>query len=155
MPYTFVPKEKHAKAYSTLFISSKNSKIICRVINKKKLTTAKRLLSDLVEKKRDLERKYYSTAAEEILKLVKSCEKNAEALGLETNRLFVYAASSAGANLRRGRRRSDFGHRMKVSNVAIILVEKGKSAETPKKPVKKEKAAHTDKVEKKETAAKV
>lgn len=152
MPYTFVPKEKHAKAYSTLFISPKNAKIICRVINKKKLSTARRLLSDLTEKKRDLERKYYSTAAEEISKLVKSCEKNAEALGLESNKLFIYASSSVGANLRRGRRRSDFGHRMKVTNVSIILVEKGKSAETTKKPAKKDKVVKTEKAEKKTEA---
>ncbi len=136
MPYTFTPKEKHAKAYSTLFISSKSAKIICRVINKKKLSTVRRLLSDLVAKKRDLDRKYHSTAADEIDKLIKSCEKNADAMGLDMGNLFVYASSSVGPNMRRGRRKTDFGHRMKVTNVGIFLVEKGKAE---KKAGKKEK----------------
>jgi ribosomal protein L22 len=128
MPYTFKPEEKHAKAYSMLPISSKDSKILCRAIRKKKLSTASRLLSDLDSRKRDLEGKYYSNAVYEIKKLLQSCEKNADALGLEKNRLFVYASSCVAGNMRRGRRRSDFGHRLKMTNVEIMLVEKGKEA---------------------------
>lgn len=129
MPYTFVPKEKHAKAFSTLPISSKDAQTICRVIRKKKLSTVKRLLEGLEKKERDLKGKYYSKAVLHIKKLLESCEKNAEALGLEKNRLFVYASSCVAGNIRRGRRRSDFGHRLKMTNVEILLVEKGKEVE--------------------------
>jgi ribosomal protein L22 len=140
MSYTFTPKERHAKARTIMYASSKHAQIICRLISKKKLTTVKRLLEQVLTRDRDIDHKYYSKAVEGILNLLKSCEKNAEALGLDMGKLFVYAASSNGGNLRRGRRRSDFGHRMKVTNLSIILVEKGKEAKkAEKKPAKKEK----------------
>ena len=126
MSYTFKPEEKHANAKSTLFISPKDSLILCRAIRKKKLTTAKRLLEDLVSSRRSLGGKYYSKAASQILRIINSCEKNAENLGLDSGRLFVYASASYGPNMRRRRRRSDFGHNLKVTNMEIILVEKGK-----------------------------
>jgi ribosomal protein L22 len=139
MPYTFKPKEKHAKARSTLFVSPKDALIICKVIRKKKLTTVKRLLNDLNTRKRSLSGKYYSHAVLAILKLLNSCEKNAEALGIDIGKIFVYATSSNGPVMKRRRRRSDFGHAMKVANVEIILVEKGKEKSTSRKPAKEEK----------------
>lgn len=142
MSYTINPKEKHAKARSTLFISPKDALIVCRAIRKKKLTTARRLLEDLVAKKRSLGGKYYSHAVSAVLKMLKSCEKNAENLGLEMGRLFVYASASYGPNMRRRRRRSDFGHQLKVTNLEIVLAEQGKEtgARKPVKTGKKEEA---------------
>lgn len=139
MSYTINPKEKHAKARSTLFISPKDALIVCRAIRKKKLTTAKRLLEDLDAKKRSLGGKYYSHAVSAILKMLKSCEKNAENLGLEMGRLFVYASASYGPNMRRRRRRSDFGHLLKVTNLEIVLAEQGKET-VSRAPAKKEQA---------------
>lgn len=126
MPYTFQPKEKHAKAFGTLKISKKHATIICRVIRKKKLEVAKRLLEDLLAKRRSLRGKYYTKAVNEILKLLKSCEKNADFLNLDKGKLFVHASAHQGPNIRRRRRRFGFGSRMKIANVEIFLIERGK-----------------------------
>jgi len=133
MPYTFIPKENHAKAFGrNLKISSKNAAIICRVIRGKKLKVVKRLLNDLIDKKRSLGGKYYTNAAKEIKKLLESCEKNAEFLGLDTNSLFVHASATHGTIVRRRRRKAAFGSRMKMTNVEIILIEKTKKKDQKK-----------------------
>ena len=81
MPYTFVPKQKHAKAYIMYPISTKSAMVVCNVVKKKPLVRAKRLLEDLHAQRRSLEGKYYSKAVEHMIEALKSCEKNAEALG--------------------------------------------------------------------------
>jgi len=126
MPYTFKPKERHAKARSWLNISRKDALKICRVIRKKKLKTVKKLLDDLLKRKRSLKGKYYTKTVSEIKKLLESCEKNAENLGLDKEKLFVYASSCKGPTIRRARRKAEFGSNLKSTNVEIILVEKGK-----------------------------
>jgi len=127
MTYTIKPKEKHAKAYgSNLRISTKDAIKICRVIRKKPLDRAKRLLVDLVSKKRSLAGSYYSKAVAEMLSLLESCEKNAEFLGLDPEKLMVHASAHTGPITRRRRRKSAFGSRMKSTNVEIMLIEKGK-----------------------------
>ncbi|MCX6819013.1 MAG: hypothetical protein NT129_03365 [Candidatus Aenigmarchaeota archaeon] len=127
MTYTIKPTEKHAKAYgNNLRISTKDAIKICRVIRKKPRDRAKRLLVDLVNKKRSLAGSYYSKAVAEILSLLESCEKNAEFLGLDPEKLMVHASAQTGTITRRRRRKSAFGSRMKSTNVEIILIEKGK-----------------------------
>src|SRR3989344_6014738 len=118
MAYTFKPTEKHAKAYgNNLRISAKKSVILSRVIRGKKLSTAKRLLSDLAEGKRTLDGKYYTKTVKEMIRLLNSCEKNAESMNLNAGSLFVHASASKGSNLRRRRRKGNFGSKMKTSNV--------------------------------------
>lgn len=134
MPYTFKPKQKFSKSFGrNLRISRKDSVVICRVIKKKKLKTAKRLLEDLLSKRRNLKGKYYSKAVEEILNLLQSCEKNAEYLGLDKNKLFVHASAHQGSISRRRRRKSAFGSRMKMTNIEIFLIERGKEKESKEK----------------------
>lgn len=126
--YTFKPKENFAKAHGTdVRISSKDAHIICKVITKKTLKRAKRLLEDLRDEKRHLEGQYYTKAVEEILNLLNSCEKNAEFKNLDKGRLMVHASATFGSNLRRRRRKGSFGTKMKTSNVEIMLIERGKS----------------------------
>lgn len=139
MPYTFEPKERHAKAYSWLNISQKDAKVICRVIRKKKLKVVKRLLEDLLARRRSLKGKYYTKAVTEIKKLLESCEKNAKALGLDSNKLFVYASSHKGPTIARRRRKYEHGRLMKSTNVEIILVERGKEKKVKKKAEKEKK----------------
>lgn len=133
MGYTFVPAQRHAKACNNnLRISSKNAEIVCRAIRKKKLSVARRLLEGLVDGTRDLRGKYYTKAAAEILGLLGSCEKNAENLGLDKGRLFVHASASEGTHMRRGRRKASFGSRMKMTNVEVMLIERGQAAKGSK-----------------------
>ena len=127
MPYTFEPEYPHAKAFSqNARVSAKDSVKLSSVVRGKKLTVAKRLLEDLTTKRRGLEGKYYSKAAEEMLRLLQSCEANAKAKGLDTGLLFVHTSATRGTNMRRGRRKSSFGSHMKSTNIEMILVERGR-----------------------------
>ena len=137
MPYTYKPKEEHAKAYGdNLGVSTKNAIKVCRAITRKKLTTAKRLLEDLMTERRSLNGKYYTNACAAILNVVESCEKNAEFMGLEMDKLFVHAGATHGVHRRRRRRKSGYGTAMKLSNVEIMLIQRGKEKTTKKKSEK-------------------
>lgn len=151
MPYTFVPKFRHAKAYgSNLRVSAKSAAIICAAIRDKPLTRAKRLLVDLKSGRRNLKGKYYSGTVEGLLQLLESAEKNAENLGLESERLFVHASAHKGMALRRRRRKSGFGSKLKTANVEIMLIECGKADDMRRKEKLKEavKTALTKEVQK-------
>jgi len=81
--------------------------------------------------------------------LLKSCEKNADSLNLNKERLFVHASAHKGSIMRRRRRRSGFGSRMKMTNLEIILIERGKPSMITKqaKPAQKaedKKTEHKD-----------
>lgn len=149
IPYTFVPEQKYARAHgNSLRISRKASVIVCRAIKKKPLSRAKRLLNDMISEKRSLDGKYYTKAAKEILMLLNSCEKNAEFMGLENEKLMVHASASKGANMRRRRRKAKFGSGMKSTNIEIYLIERGKESKTKvsKKKIDAQKAATVNKV---------
>jgi ribosomal protein L22 len=151
MTYTIIPAEKHAKAYGrNLRISTKDAIILCRVIRKKPLERARRLLNDLDSKKRSLKGSYYSKAVAEILGLLESCEKNAEFLGLDPEKLLVHASAHTGPVIRRRRRKSAFGSRMKSTNMEIILIEKGKKKKETLEQLKKMERELKKKEEKKE-----
>ena len=146
MSYTFIPKEKHAKAYgNNLRISKKSARIVCNAIKRKPLIRGKRLLIDLQAKRRHLDGKYYSKAVDEILQLLESCEKNADNLNLEKGKLFIHASAHMGTIMRRRRRRSKFGSRLKTAHIEIMLIERGKEkkAKIMKKGEKKELKTET------------
>jgi ribosomal protein L22 len=126
-PYTIAPKERHAKAYSNLRISTKSAMKICNAIKKKPLDRAKRLLIGLEDGSRTLRGQYYTKTVREILKLVESVEKNAEFSGLDKGRLIVHASAHEGPIMRRRRRKSAFGSRMKSTNMEVFLIERGKA----------------------------
>lgn len=156
MKYTFEPKQKFAKAYgSNVNVSTKSSVIICRVIRNKPLTRSRRLLEGLVNGTRNLDGKRYTNTAQEILSLVNSCEKNAEFLGLDNERLFVHASAHMGRIVQRRRRKAKFGSRIKSTNIQIMLIERGKERKTKisKKQIKervKKEETDVDKEIKKE-----
>lgn len=123
--YTFIPEKRHSKAYGrNLRISAKKAAFLCRVIRGKPLNRAKRLLEDMISGRRSLEGRHYTKTAEGLLSLLKSCEKNAVAAGLDTAHLVVHGSAHKGTNLRRRRRKQGFGFRMKSANVEIMLTEK-------------------------------
>ena len=134
MPYTFVPKEKHAKAYIMYPISTKSAMVVCNAVKKKPLVRARRLLEDLHEQRRSLQGKYYSKAVEYMIEALKSCEKNAEALGLDSGRLMVHMSAHHGPIMRRKRRKGNWGNLLKRTYIEVMLIESGKVAvrKTPK-----------------------
>ncbi len=139
MPYTFIPEQSHAKTYGhNLRVSKKSAVIVCAAIRNKPVKRAKRLLVDLKERKRNLKGKYYSKTVDAILRLVESCEKNAESLGLDAGRLFVHASAHQGLMLRRRRRKAAFGSQLKATNVEIMLIERGRISEERRKDKLKE-----------------
>ncbi len=122
--YTFQPKERHAKAFGrNLPISTKNAKIICRVIRGKKLKIAMRFLDALLEQKKSINGKYYTKTVQYIKKLIESCIKNAEHLGIDTENAKLHISCHKGTTLRRRRRKYEFGSRMKSTNVEVMLIE--------------------------------
>ncbi|MBI4896694.1 MAG: hypothetical protein HY832_04070 [Candidatus Aenigmarchaeota archaeon] len=136
MGYTFVPKQKTAKAMNlNAPVSPKAAMVLCRAIRKKTLTRGKRLLIDLIAENRSLDGKYYTKAAEEMLRLLESCEKNAEFLGLDKGKLFIHGSATRGVHMRRRRRKSGFGSIMKSAHIEFMLIERGKESKT--KPEKK------------------
>lgn len=140
MSYTFKPREKCAKAYGrNLRISRKAAVKLCRVISRKPLKRAERLLDNLLGKKQSLRGKYHTKAAAEIKSLIESCRKNAEFLGMEAEKLFVHASAHQGTIMRRRRRKSAFGSRMKSTNIEVMLIEKGKASKKDVIVVKDEK----------------
>jgi ribosomal protein L22 len=159
MPYTFQPKQKYAKASgSNVNASPKASALVCRAIRRKTLTRAKRLLNNLLEQRQSLDGKYYTKATREVLNLLSSCEKNAEFLGLETEKLMVHASATHGTIMNRRRRKAAFGSRIKAANIEIMLVERGRESKTKvsRKKVEehlKKKETDVDKEIKKEHAA--
>lgn len=125
MPYTVEPEKKHAKAYgNNMRISTKSSVKLSRFIRGKKLTVAKRFLDDMILERRNLNGKYYTKTVEQFSKLLNSCEKNADNIGLEKSRLFVHASAHKGQMLRRRRRKAGFGSKMKSTNLEIMLIER-------------------------------
>jgi len=124
--YTILPKQPHAKAYGrNLRISRKSAVKICNVIRGKPLKRVKRLLNDLLQQKRSLDGKYYTKTVKEIKRLIESCEKNAETLGLNKEKLMVHVSAHKGTTLLRRRRKAAFGSRLKSTNLEVILIEKG------------------------------
>ncbi len=125
MHYTIQPEEKHAKAYgNNLRVSMKKSTKLSKFMRGKKLTVVRRFLNDLMSEKRNLDGKYYTKTAEAFISLLDSCEKNAENLGLEKGRLFFHSSAHMGNNLRRKRRKANFGSKMKTTNLEIILIQR-------------------------------
>lgn len=160
MPYTFIPKEKHAKAYGSPSISYKTAMKLCRAIRRKKLSAAKRLLEGLEAGNRTLGGKYHTKTAKGILYMINSCEKNAVAQGLDTSRLFVYASPHQGPRIRRRRRKSSYGSLLKRAHLEIILIEQGKAAATKsagkvKQPAKEKAQGEREERGKKALAAEV
>ncbi|MEM5872078.1 MAG: uL22 family ribosomal protein [Candidatus Aenigmatarchaeota archaeon] len=117
--------KKSAKAYGrALEISTKNATILCRKISGMNIVKGKKLLEDLIEMKRDINGKYYTKTAKEILNVVKSAEANAEYKGLDTNRLIIYASAHKGFTFYRPRRVKLRGRKKKITHVQIVLLQK-------------------------------
>lgn len=124
--YTFNPNpKKSAKAYGrSLNISTKNAVVVCRKISGMHISKGKKLLEDLLEKRRDINGKYYTNTVKEILNVLNSAEKNAEFKGLDTNKLVIFASAHKGFTFFRPRRTKMRRTRRKITHVQIVLQQK-------------------------------
>ena len=107
-------------------ISTKNSVIVCRKINKMKTEKAKKFLQEMIEGKRSINRKYYTKTCKEILKVLESAEKNAKNMGIEKTVIKTISVEKGERRLRMKRRRS-FGSELKNTNIKIVLKKDGEN----------------------------
>ena len=124
MKFTFPVTKEMVCARSTLPISQKSAKIVCRALNRKKYSDAKNIIQNLVDEKIGLgyrKGKYYTKTAKEILKLLKSLEANAQAKNKDADNMFLYISAHKGPTLYRSRRKWRFGREMKICHVQAVL----------------------------------
>ena len=99
---------------------------ITKAIRGKRLEAGKKFLEDLLDQKRSLDGKYYTTAAGKILELLKVAEANAKVKDLRNEKLFIKTAK-ADKGFRFGRPRSRWrlrGRKVKSATILIQLVER-------------------------------
>lgn len=151
-------EENMAKAVGTsLGISTKASIEICNWIRKRGLTSAKKMMADVIAKKRAVPYKRFTgdvghktttsgsgrypiKACQAILKLLNSVEANAQFKGMNTSSLVIdhICAQKASAQMRHGRQR---GREAKSTHVEIVVKE-GSEKKKTSKPTKKEKQSN-------------
>ncbi len=113
---------KSAKAYGRgLSISPKDSKVICRKISGMNLQKGIKFLDDLSSEVVSIDGKHFTTAAANILDLVRSAEKNAESKGLDTEKLVIMASAHQAFSFFRPRRMKMRRQQRKAANVQVVL----------------------------------
>jgi large subunit ribosomal protein L22 len=107
-------------------VSLKHSVLLCKEIKGKKLEKAKRLLNDLIAKKRSLGGKYYTKTAQTMLGLLGSAEANAKFRGLAIEKLFIkQAKADKGYRFITPKSRFRFRRRRaKVARIEVVLEER-------------------------------
>jgi ribosomal protein L22 len=121
MKYAITTKGK-ACAYSTCSISLKNAVKVCKAINRKKFTDAKKILEDLINEKTSLSGKYFTKTVKEILKLLSQIENNARNKKLDPDSLFIFISAHKGPTLHRARRKwRKFGSKLKICHIQAVL----------------------------------
>ena len=120
MMKTAVAKETNAK------VSLKHSRILSKKIVGKRIDKARRLLEDLVNRKRSLEGKYYTKTSKKFLDIIKAATANAIQKNLAAEKLFIKSArADKGETVVRPRTRWHLrGRRQRSSTIEIILEEK-------------------------------
>lgn len=107
-------------------ISLKDSITLFKNVKNKPVAKAKTMLNELLSEKRKLEGRYFTKASKEILDLIEDCEVNAEAKGLDKEKLFVKnctASKSFGFMLPKSRY-SHRGKRAKICQLKLELEER-------------------------------
>ena len=106
-------------------VSIKDSIKILKHVRNKPVKKAKAFLNGLISEKMDIYGKHYTGASKEILKLIEEAENNAEALGLDTEKLLVKEAvvNQAFRFMLPKSRYSHRGKKAKLCQLKITLVE--------------------------------
>lgn len=121
--YAYNPNPKTSvKAYGRgLNISNKSSVLLCRRISGMQLAKGKLFLERLVQRKADIQGKYYSNTAAEILEMLKSAENNVEFKGLDAARMIIRASAHNGFGFYRPRKFKMGRQMKKITNLQIVL----------------------------------
>ena len=111
-------------AKTTAPVSTLSSQKVCKAINRKNFTTAKSFLESVLEQKKSINDRYYTKTTKEVLQLLLSVENNAKLKNIDPTQFEVFISASKGPTLMRGRRKRQFGYRLKMTHLKIILKEK-------------------------------
>jgi ribosomal protein L22 len=124
MKYAYKTEGKPC-ASGTFSISPLNSVKVCKAINRKKFSSAKKFLENLIAEKADLNGKHFTKTSEEILKLLNQLEKNAKNKNVDPENMYIFISAHKGPTLHRARRKwRKFGSRLKIAHVQAVLNEK-------------------------------
>jgi len=123
MKYAISSKEK-VRALGTFSISSENSIIVCKVLNRKKFADAKKLLENIVNKKDSIKGRYFTKTSIEILKLLNQLESNARAQNVDASSLNLFISAHKGSTMYRGRRDRRHGIQLKSAHIQAVLSDK-------------------------------
>ena len=114
-------------------ISVKNAKHVCRAVRGLYLKKAKKFLEDLIKQKRDINGKYYTKSAKEVLKIILSAEKNAEFKNMDLDNVYIaHIAALKGTTIYRRRHKRSLGMRMKTAHLEVILKERERKSKKEK-----------------------
>ena len=114
-------------------ISVKNAKHVCRAVRGLYLKKAKEFLEDLIKGKRDINGKYYTKSAKEVLKIILSAEKNAEFKNMDLENVYIaHIAALKGTTIYRRRHKRSLGMRMKTAHLEVILKERERKSKKEK-----------------------
>lgn len=107
-------------------VSLKDSVKIFKNIRNKPVKKAKTFLDNLINKKSNIDGKYYTNASKEIMSLLEEVESNAELRGLDTEKLFIKEAiaSKSLSYMLPKSRWSHRGKRAKLCQLKITVEER-------------------------------
>jgi len=123
MEYSIKTKEK-VRALTTVSISHINTSKVCKALNRKKFSDAKKFLEKLINKEVSISGKYFTKTSKEILKFLNQLESNARTVNLDANSLNLFISSHKGATMYRGRRDRRHGIRLKSAHIQAVLSDK-------------------------------
>jgi ribosomal protein L22 len=115
-------QKAEARANTTLRASYRASLSVARAINRKGFKEASEWLTALTKHEANIDGKFHDKAAEGMLKLLHGLEKNARQSKLEPDSMKLIISAHKGPSLARGRRRRNFGLKMKSTHLQAVLV---------------------------------
>ena len=106
-------------------ISHKQAMSICRELKGMRLVRAEKFLQNMLDKKENIDGKFYMSASQNILALLKSAEANAKQKNKDVEKLVVkIIKSDKGYKFMRPKSRFKFrGRQAKMSNLTVVLGE--------------------------------
>ena len=121
MSYTIPITKEMVTARTDIRASEKAAVDVCRKLNRKDFAKAKSWLEDLVEGTTDIDGKFHTKASAKILELLESLEQSAKNRNIGTEGMQLMISVHRGPTLYRGRRRRNFGLRLKIAKIQAIL----------------------------------
>jgi len=121
MGYSLKIQEGDPRASASPRVSTKAAMSVCSEINGLEELKARKFLEGLINGKQRIGTKFYTHAAEAILKLLENLENNAKKLGKDPDKAVLWIAAHQGPKLMRSRRKRNFGLRMKSTHLQASL----------------------------------